>query len=127
MITSIVSVSILTPLDRYCVLMFSSIHLLKKNIDKLRNKKVAILCIGASPYDESAFAEIKAHNLTGDLTGIPLFYGRGAWNESKMKYGSDQGCSVEGNQKHYPIRDLMFWTIISFTAHLCCVWVFMPR
>ena len=61
---------------------------LKKNINKLKNKKVAILCVGASPYDESAFAEIKAHNLTGDLKDIPLFYGRGAWDESKMKQKS---------------------------------------
>ncbi len=59
---------------------------LKKNIDKLKNKKVAVLCVGASPYDESAFAEIRAHNLTGDLKNISLFYGRGAWNESKMNF-----------------------------------------
>lgn len=36
--------------------------------------------------DEGAFNEIKAHNLTGDLKEIPLFYGRGAWNESKMTF-----------------------------------------
>ena len=67
---------------------------LKKHINKLKNKKVAILCVGASPYDESAFAEIKAHNLTGDLKDIPLFYGRGAWNESKMKFVDRTLCKM---------------------------------
>ena len=67
---------------------------MKKNINKLRNKKIAILCVGASPYDESAFAEIKAHNLTDDLKDIPLFYGRGAWDESKMKFVDRTLCKM---------------------------------
>ena len=67
---------------------------MKKNIDKLKKNKLAILCVGASPYDESAFAEIKAHNLTGDLRDIPLFYGRGAWNESKMKFMDRALCKM---------------------------------
>lgn len=33
-----------------------------------------------------AIAEIKAHNLTGDLKNIPIFYGRGAWDEKRMKF-----------------------------------------
>ena len=57
---------------------------LKKNIDKWTDKKVAILCVGASPYDKGAFEEVRAHNLTGSLQGVPLFYGRGAFDESKM-------------------------------------------
>ena len=64
----------------------AGLSFLKKNIDKFKKKKIAILCVGASPYDESAFAEIKERNLTRDLKNIPLFYGRGAWNESKMKF-----------------------------------------
>ncbi len=64
------------------------------NSYKLRNKKIAILCVGASPYDESAFAEIKAYNLTGDLKDIPLFYGRGAWDESKMKFMDRTLCKM---------------------------------
>lgn len=67
---------------------------LKKNIGELRDKKLAIFCVGASPYDESAFAEIKGRNLTGDLSGIPVFYGRGAWNESKMKFVDRTLCKM---------------------------------
>lgn len=72
----------------------AGLSFLKKNIDKLKNKKLAILCVGASPYDEKAFTEIKARNLTGDLRDIPLFYGRGAWDESKMKFLDRTLCKM---------------------------------
>ena len=72
----------------------SGLSFLKKNIDKLKSKKLVILCVGASPYDEGAFAAIKEHNLTGDLRDIPLFYGRGAWNESKMKFMDRTLCKM---------------------------------
>ena len=67
---------------------------MKKNIDKLKSKKIAILCVGASPYDEGAFTAIKEYNLTGNLRDIPLFYGRGAWNESKMKFMDRTLCKM---------------------------------
>ena len=72
----------------------AGLSFLKKNIDKLKNKKIAILCVGASPYDEGAFTAIKEHNLTGNLRDIPLFYGRGAWNESKMKFMDRTLCKM---------------------------------
>lgn len=72
----------------------AGLSFLKKNIKKFKNKKIAILCVGASPYDESAFTEIKKHILTGDLKNIPLFYGRGAWNESKMKFIDRTLCKI---------------------------------
>lgn len=72
----------------------AGLSFIKKNIDKLKNKKMAILCVGASPYDENAFANIKAHNLKDDLRDIPLFYGRGAWNESKMKFIDRTLCKM---------------------------------
>ena len=67
---------------------------LKRNINELKDKKKAILCVGASPYDERAFDEIRAHNLADDLTGIPLFYGRGAWDESKMTFIDKTLCKL---------------------------------
>lgn len=72
----------------------AGLSFIKKNIDKLKNKKIAIFCVGASPYDESAFAEIKEHNLKDNLRDIPLFYGRGAWNESKMKFMDRTLCKM---------------------------------
>ncbi len=64
----------------------AGLSFLKKYFGSLKDKKTAILCVGASPYDEDALAAIRQHNLTGDLKEIPLFYGRGAWDESRMKF-----------------------------------------
>lgn len=72
----------------------SGLSFLKKNMDKLKNKKLAILCIGASPCDEDALTAIREHNLKGDLRDIPLFYGRGAWNESKMNFIDKTLCRM---------------------------------
>ena len=33
----------------------------RKNYDVLKNKKLAIFCVGASPFEEQAFNEVKAH------------------------------------------------------------------
>lgn len=72
----------------------AGLSFLKKNIGKLQNKKLAVLCVGASPFDEDALAEVKAHNLTGDLKNIPLFYGRGAWDEGKMNFMDRTLCRM---------------------------------
>lgn len=72
----------------------AGLSFLKNNIEKFKGRKMAILCVGASPYDESAFTEIKEHNLTGELKSIPFFYGRGAWDESKMKFMDRTLCKM---------------------------------
>ncbi len=72
----------------------SGLPFLKKNFSKLKDKRIAIFCVGASPYDEVALNEIKAHNLTRDLKDIPLFYGRGAWDESKMTFKDRTLCKL---------------------------------
>ncbi len=72
----------------------AGLSFLKKNIGRLKNKKTAVLCVGASPYDEKAFEEIREHNLTGELRGIPLFYGRGAWDMSKMRFADRILCTL---------------------------------
>lgn len=72
----------------------AGISFLKKNINRLKDRKIVILCVGASPYDEKAFAEVIAHNLTGDLKNIPLFYGRGAWDEKRMKFMDRTVCKI---------------------------------
>ena len=64
----------------------AGISFLRKNRQALQGKKTAIFCVGASPYDGKAMEEIKAHNLKEDLKDIPVFYGRGAWNESAMTF-----------------------------------------
>ena len=72
----------------------AGLSFLKKNISSLRGKEIVIFCTGASPYDARAFEEIKAHNLRGELKGIPVFYGRGAWDESKMTFRDRNLCKL---------------------------------
>ena len=59
---------------------------LKKHIKQMENKRIAVFCVGASPFDEQAFKQIYEHNFSGNLSNIPCFYGRGAWNEEKMSF-----------------------------------------
>ncbi len=72
----------------------AGISFLKKNFGRLKNKKLAVLCVGASPYDANALSFIKSRNLCKKLGNIPLFYGRGAWNESNMKFLDRTLCKM---------------------------------
>ncbi len=62
----------------------AGLSFLKKNIHVLQDKIVAIFCVGASPYDESTFQEVRKLNLKKNLKNLPCFYCRGAWDEKKM-------------------------------------------
>ena len=62
----------------------AGLSFLKKNIDELKGKRISVLCVGASPFTESAFEQIRNHNLKDKLQGLPCFYARGAWDEEKM-------------------------------------------
>lgn len=67
---------------------------LKKNFAALKDKKTAVFCVGASPYEEDAFRQIVAHNFTGDIRGVPCFYCRGAWDESAMSLPDRTLCKM---------------------------------
>ena len=67
---------------------------LRKHYNHIQEKKVVILCVGASPYDEKAFEEVKARNLKEDLKDIPIFYVRGAWNEDIMNMKDKMLCKM---------------------------------
>ena len=62
----------------------AGLSFLKKNRQSLAGKKLAVFCVGASPFDQKTFDELCAHNFGGELQGTPCFYCRGAWNESAM-------------------------------------------
>lgn len=72
----------------------SGLSFLRKYYRMLANKKIAVFCVGASPYDDKAFEAIKKHNLKEDLKDIPLFYGRGAWDEDKMSFKDRTLCKL---------------------------------
>ena len=72
----------------------NGLSFLKKNFNFLKDKNIAIFCVGASPYDEKMFNEIKSHNLKDLLENIPVFYGRGAWDEAKMNFIDRKLCTI---------------------------------
>ena len=63
----------------------AGLSFLKKNIVRLKDKKI---------FDEGALKEIKEHNMTGDLQEVPLFYGRGMWDESRMTFIDRNLCKL---------------------------------
>ncbi len=72
----------------------AGISFLKKHYDRLKEKKVLIFAVGASPYNEKAMEELKKRNLQPVLGQIPLFYCRGAWRESSMTFQDRMLCSL---------------------------------
>lgn len=72
----------------------AGLSFLKKNIDSLRNKKVAVFCVGASPYDEKAYNQIREMHFKDKLREIPLFYCRGAWDLDNMSFADRTICKM---------------------------------
>lgn len=72
----------------------AGLSFLNKNYEKIKDKNIAIFCVGASPYDENALEKIRTFNLKGNLKEIPLFYGRGTWDESIMTFKDRTLCRL---------------------------------
>lgn len=62
----------------------SGICFLQKNHAALAEKQIYVFAVGASPESEKMLADLRAHNLPEDLAELPLFYLRGAWNQSAL-------------------------------------------
>ena len=67
---------------------------MKKHIDELKEKKIIVFCVGASPYEEEAVKQVIEHNLKDTLAGIPCFYCRGAWNMDMMSFRDKALCTM---------------------------------
>lgn len=72
----------------------AGLHFLKKNIDRLTDKKIAVFAVGASPYDEKAIMQIRELHFKDALSVVPLFYCRGAWDEEQMSFGDRTLCKM---------------------------------
>lgn len=55
--------------------------------------RAAVLCVGASPYDEGAIAQLRGRCRALDES-VPLFYARGAWDEDKMSLKDRTMCAL---------------------------------
>ena len=90
-------------LDKYDVIILGGgvyasgvlgLSFLKKNISKLKGKKLAVFCVGASPYDEKAIAQAREVHFKDEMKSVPLFYCRGALDEDKMSFGDRTLCRM---------------------------------
>ena len=72
----------------------AGLQFLKKNINQLVDKKIAVFAVGASPYDEKAIMQIRDLHFKDALSNIPSFYCRGAWDEEKMKFVDRTLCNM---------------------------------
>lgn len=72
----------------------AGLSFLKKHIDELRDKKILVFCVGASPYEQDAFEQIVAHNMKDLLADIPCFYCRGAWDMDSMSFMDRNLCKL---------------------------------
>lgn len=90
-------------LDKYDIIVLGGgvyasgvlgLSFLKKNISKLKGKKLAVFCVGASPYDEKAIAQAREVHFKDEMKSVPLFYCRGAWDEDKMSFGDRTLCRM---------------------------------
>ena len=98
-----VDVRHVTGLGQYDTILFcggvyasgiGGVSFLRKNLPQLGGKRVAIFAVGASPYEEKAMDALKQRNLKGGLEDVPLFYGRGAWNEGSMSWKDRTMCRM---------------------------------
>ena len=72
----------------------AGLSFLRKNISSLNGKDIAVFCVGASPYEETAYQALYQHNFKDALKGLSCFYCRGAWNEQAMSFGDRTLCRM---------------------------------
>ena len=72
----------------------AGLSFLKKNWGVLKEKRLAVFCVGASPNEEAAFQQLREHNFQEQLAAVPCFYGRGAWDESAMTFPDRTLCRL---------------------------------
>lgn len=64
----------------------ANLFTLERSMGALEGKKVAVFCVGASPYVEEEFRALYRKYFDGKLKDVPAFYGRGAWNAEKLSF-----------------------------------------
>jgi len=102
----------------------AGLSFLNKNYERLKNKKLAIFCVGASPFDQKAFDEVRAHNLKKERKNIPLFYGRGAWDEQALSFKDRVLCNMlrKAIEKKEPSTYEPWMSALMSAAHQPCDW-----
>lgn len=72
----------------------AGISFLRKNYVRIKDKKLAVFAVGASPYSEKGMKELRERNFKGELSTIPCFYFRGSWDDDKMSWIDLMLCNM---------------------------------
>ena len=64
-----------------------------KLLSELEGRRTALLCVGVSPYDGKTLAALR-ERCKGLPENVPLFYARGAWDESVMSFKDRTMCKL---------------------------------
>jgi menaquinone-dependent protoporphyrinogen IX oxidase len=72
----------------------AGLSFIKKYYSRLKDKKIIVFAVGASPYDNSALIALKERNFKNEIANIPCFYCRGAWNENDMTFKDKTLCNM---------------------------------
>ena len=72
----------------------AGISFLKKNISKLKAKKIIVFFSCASPYEKEGYDTVVNFNLKGELEGIPCFYTRGTFDMKEMTFKDRTLCKM---------------------------------
>lgn len=73
---------------------FAFTPFLKKNIAKIKGKKIIAYACGASPYVKEFIDEVIARNMKDDLAGIPVYYCRGTYDLKSMSLADRTLCKM---------------------------------
>lgn len=67
---------------------------LKKNINKLKDKKIIVYTCAASPYEKKFADALIEMNMKDELKGIPVYYCRGAFDLKNMTFADRTLCKM---------------------------------
>lgn len=72
----------------------SVMKFLRKNGENFKDKKLAVFAVGVSEPHEDVIRFLKKQNLASLPFDIPLFYGRGIYDETKMTFLDKRLCKT---------------------------------
>ncbi|HSV50180.1 MAG TPA: flavodoxin domain-containing protein [Candidatus Acidoferrales bacterium] len=66
----------------------SGLKLIRNNMALLKDKRVIVFAVGASPPRDNVHKEVREHNLGSEMADVEFFYLRGGFDYSKLDFGN---------------------------------------
>ena len=72
----------------------AGLDLVIKNPGAFAGKRLAVLATGMTPHHAELLPTLRSGNMTGPLSEMPLFYGRGGWPKARMTLPDRLLCTM---------------------------------